>query len=204
MTAVICNGARRAGSNALRHVVAALGFEDVGGGIVDSVLRPGPPSPGRTYRPAGDIESYLRPGQMIGAHSPNLITAHCQVRILREPKNMAVSWYRWKHASPTVLGFRQWLDEERMFYNSTVPYFHHWLDAPHLVWFEDLFNPPTVIKIGKWVGVEVDTKRWDEVCHKAWAQPGTWTGELSDWREWFDGKALANFGARWSQAEVKL
>jgi len=174
---VICNGPRKAGTNALRYVVRELGFSFVPGGIIS----------GRYYRQSVDQKKHngtpieqMNVDGVIGSHSPHIDTDHKVITILRDPRNIAVSAYRarCKDLGIEATDFNGYInDTMKQFVAITKPYFNA---EGCVVWYERLFDRETVKKISQYL--EVAPKQ----VSSAWGKSGTWTGNPSNWKQWFN------------------
>lgn len=196
---VIVNGPRKAGTHALKRIVRALGFRERAGGIIDGRLRikTGDGTEHRD-RPACEVDHLLGAEECLGAHDPALVTQHTQIRILRQPKNIAVSKYRSEcrrtDQPATVDGFRAWIAEPSAFIGYTAPFFR-WIKEPDvilLVWYETLFSRPTLAQIAYECGLP------DREVKSVYGASSTWSGRPSNWTEWFTPEGAHQFDQQWA------
>lgn len=204
LPAVIVNGPRSAGTNALKAVLGELGLRERPGGLMDGRFyesREGRVA-GR-WRGLAEIDGALLPGELIGAHEPALVTRHVQIGILRQPRDLAVSLFRKQHREMPVTpaDFRGWIETpDCVFFSRTAPFWRWWpsLDRagiPDLiVWYDHLFDPDVVATIAAFCRVPAAD------VSAAKGRGKMWTGAPSDHREWFSPAALQRFDERWAAA----
>jgi len=182
---VIGNGPRKSGTNAIRSIVIGLGFVERYGGIKDNTYEWRHKS---IRMPFSQFEPTLKDNEVIGAHSPNLKTKHVQLRIVRDPRDMVISYYRWRRkrnrSTNSIPQFRNWIKTNADgFANVTRP-FLPWYDDPEVFHYETLFEEKTVRKIADRCGVPY------KCVADRYGVSATWSGQPSDWKEWFDADGL--------------
>lgn len=191
---VICNGAPKSGTNAVRAIVRRLGFEEVPGGIIrGQYYLPGTASdPGRG-RSRAEAEDLLEGAKTLGSHSPGLISRHKIITILLDPKNIAVSGYRARckkaGVAPSYSDFASYIEANGEDIAKTSEQFRR---APGrgalVVEYESLFKPETIFAIAEYIGADLT----DDVM-SAYGDSATWSGRPSDWREWLTPAAAQRF-----------
>jgi len=198
---VICNGPRKSGTNAVRAIVREFGFEDVPGGIIDGQPRtPKDAAGNRSFFSMESLEKTLDGNKTIGSHSPGLVSKHAIISIRRDPKNIAVSAYRFdrKNAGAPVdrMQFHSWLEANSR--RIIIECLNHRL-APGkgalVVDYETLFTPETIAAIAKHIGVKVRD------VSAAYGNSATWTGAPSKWRDWFLPRAATEFDEELNRLE---
>lgn len=191
---VICNGPRKAGTHALTEVVKEFGFKRCPGGIIGNQGSAGINANGdRIWE---SLESTLaRVGQSgtLGSHAPglNVPDDHKIITILREPKNIAVSYFR---AFVGADNFGRFIhDRGRWFVTITKPYWDNPGERALVVWYEQLFDRNTLEIIANHLNVE-----YRDVSN-AYGRSSAWTGSPSDWREWFTPELRDTFEDYWNE-----
>jgi len=187
---VICNGPRKSGTNALRALIIELGIKEASGGIMDYYYY----TPKRESVEGLDfIESNLG-NRVIGSHSPFLKSKHKIITLLRDPRNIALSYFRAMQKAhkkrATKKAFKLFLEKD-VFFNVSVKFFLEQENNSLLVWFEDLFEKTTVKKIAKFIDVP-----YKDVS-KAFGKSPTWSGKLSNHQEWFNDNLEQDFFIKW-------
>ena len=189
---IVCNGPQKSGTNALRAIVASLGFESVAGGFEGGHYRH---KRRGTRVPWSEFEPELGAGQVISGHDPSLTTSHVHLRLVRDRRNIAVSWFRaiMAHRGEAISpqAFRRWLmapDARKMY--GVLARFSDWFDRDDAFHYETLFDPAVVMDIARRCGVPY--RQTD-----AYGKSGTWTGRPSQWSERFDDHSL-----KWFQAKL--
>lgn len=108
------------------------------------------------------------------------------IHIIRHPKNVLVSWVRHRGLEVTEDNL---LKESELMINEMWLY-QPWLNEPILtVRFESLFTPETLNEIARYL----NRSPIENHLEKAWGNTQTFTGKLSNWRNYWTERLEANW-----------
>lgn len=187
---LLCNGCSKSGTHLLTSLAEAIGYRKIGGTLTyrrfeEGFKSNGLASPEEIF--SQDNSYYIHAHVMSDRRSRTLLKNHKHIFIVRNPRNVAISWMRHLNklnpSKPISADELERLIRGGMFGKSVVQYywlFAHWINSPvaKIVSYEKLLMQ--------------DAQEYKRICkylqiaehHYSTIQPrssSTWTGAPSDW-----------------------
>ena len=189
---IICNGCSKSGTHFLTSLMKAMGKTQLGGTLIK---RPNAPLRTTTIYPlaaffAADNDHFVHAHLIWRAQLAAQLAAHRHLFIIRNPRNIALSWMRHRSRQTESLTESAALLERIVrggMFGQSVPSFidlhRGWLTDDHVcaVRFEDLVahDEDSLVRIAAHVGAVPDPAYYEG----AFGEGSTYTTRLSDWAD---------------------
>lgn len=189
---IVCNGCSKSGTHFLTSLMKAMGKTQLGGTLIKRPEKPlyiTSETPLKTYLEADD-DHFVHAHLIWRAPLAERLAAHRHLFVIRNPRNIALSWMRHrKRQDPDLTESAETLERivRGGMFGHSVPAFidlhRGWLDDAHVcaVRFEDLVarDAASLTRIALHVGALPDPAQYE----RAFGEGSTYTAKLSDWSD---------------------